>query len=98
MEQELKKEFLIMQTPENYKQLAFNALDIMKIRYSKDESIEKLVSRIRYAMPMPSIDTEFEINRLTVELSDAIEKNADVDDVVRLLEELDFEVSFLLWD
>ncbi len=87
-----------MQTHESYKQLAFSALNIMKIRYSDDEPIEKLVSRIRYAMPVPSIDTEFEINRLTVEISDAIEKNGSVDDVVLLLEKLDFEVSFLLWD
>lgn len=98
MEQELKKEFPIMQTNEIYKQLAFSALNIMKIRYSEDETIEKLVNRIRYAMPMPSIDTEFEINRLTVEISDAIEKNGSVDDIARLLEKLDFEVSFLLWD
>ena len=87
-----------MQTHEDYKQLALNALDIMKIKYSESESLERLVDRIRYAMPIPSLDTEFEINELTVKISDAIDKKASFDDILQLLKKLDFEVGFLLWD
>lgn len=78
--------------------LAIRALEIMDIDYPEEEDLSILLMRIRYAVTLAASSTELAIRSLSQRIADHLEQHGDRQETEHLLEELAFEVSFLLWD
>jgi hypothetical protein len=83
---------------EKYRNIATRTLKIMEIKFKGDESLDKLIQRIRYGLLLPASSTEVEIKKLSMLIATKIEEQAELEEIDDLIEKLDFEVSYLLWD
>ncbi|MHB8629019.1 MAG: hypothetical protein ACYDBJ_20595 [Aggregatilineales bacterium] len=81
-----------------YIDFAKQALIIMNIGFDVGETMETLTSRIKTAMPLPGSATELAIRELTRKIGSEIENAGNILYIEQLIDELEYEVSFIAFD
>lgn len=81
-----------------YLTLAQEALRIMEMPNSADESLESMLAKMRNTFPLPASSTEREIRALSEKIADEIEQEGTISHIRKLIEKLEFEVTYLPFD
>ena len=80
-------------------QFAKRALQIMKINFEDTSEIQYFVDKLNSPILFPATSTEGEIVLISREIASEIQKpSIDSDKLEVLLKDLDFKVSYLLFD
>ena len=83
---------------DNYLVLAQEALGILKIKYSRSESLESMLTKLKRAIILPADTLEGEIMILNREIAAMIEDEADSKAIESLLNKLATKVNENLFD
>ena len=83
---------------DEFRSLAKMALEILGIPYSQTETLETMVDKLRNIIPLPASATEWKIRRLAEEIAGEIDARGNKSRIKKLLETLEFEVTFLPFD
>ncbi len=88
-----------METDKDYLKLAREVLEILEIRYSEEDSLEKLIKKIENSYRFISSTTEIRLQELARDIAAEIKKRGDVNRIRKLMKELEDNYNYSkYWD